>query len=516
MLWGTTPIGAVGAPPTTRAPAATAPRVTVPVRAMVVAETLLAAALGLFRLGHNSIWADEAYTWSTSARSWSSFVHVVIHFEGGGLLHSLLTFFWLKAGDSPTWLRLPSVVFAALTVPMVYRAARRLFDERVALLAGFLVAINGTLLFYAQEARTYALTVFLVAGSFAFFVDQIKAPTRAGFVGWVAFSALAVYALPLAGGVVVAEAVSLLFLQRSDLRPERLVRGFAAIVVLSTPMVLIQVAQAREGRLNQFLEGDRKPTFVLRAFLALSGGGGPPLILAYGLFAAVTLLTGWTIWRRRGRSVELWATWVPLCVLVVPCFLVVVSSYITPNFASRYFLIGVPGLSIAAAFGLVRLTAYSRRVLVVGVIVTTALASVGVYRYYFRYHSDDFRDAVAYVLEHHRPGDAVAFIGDEARLPFEYYTRNRKTERADLVSALPQRPWGDFGTGDQRLEVPSHTQTAFLARRYPRLWVFRRYDGAAGKSDASFATLARDHSVQKWQFEDTVRLYLYEQTATGR
>ncbi|MBV8951781.1 MAG: glycosyltransferase family 39 protein, partial [Actinobacteria bacterium] len=375
--------------------------------AIVAAETILAVALGLWRLGHNSFWADEAYTWSTSARSWPSFVHVVIRHEGGGLLHSLFTFFWLKAGSSPTWLRLPSVFFAALTIPLVYRAASRLFGERVALVAGWLLAINATVLFYAQEARTYALTVLLVAASFAFFIDQVKAPTRRSFVAWIVCSALAVYALPLAGGAIVAEGVSLLLARPSELPVGRLVRGFASIVVLVIPMAAIQIAQARGGSLNEFLEGHRTPGFVLKSFVALSGGGGKPLIAVYGVLGLSALVAVWAIARHQGRSIELWAAGVPFCWLLVPCVLVVLSSYVTPNFASRYFLMSVPGLAILAALGLVRLTERSRELLVVALVAVTGLASFGLYRYYFQYHSDDFRDAVAFMLDRRAPGDGV-------------------------------------------------------------------------------------------------------------
>src|SRR5581483_11973810 len=125
-----------------------------------------------------------------------------------------------------------------------------------------------------------------------------------------------------------------------------LVRGFAAIVVLVIPMAVIQLAQARGGSLNEFLEGDRTPGFVLRSFVGLSGGGGKPLILVYGALVATALVTAWPIARRSGRSLPLWTVGLPFCWLVVPCVLVVASSYVTPNFAARYFLMSVPGLAI--------------------------------------------------------------------------------------------------------------------------------------------------------------------------
>ncbi len=496
---------------------ATAPgerRRRVPVGALVAGETLVGVILGLWRLGHNSFWADEAYTWSTASRSWSSFVHVVIHHEGGGLLHSLFTFFWIKVSDGETWLRLPSVFFAALAIPLVYRAASRLFDERVALVAGWLLAINATVLFYAQEARTYALTVLLVTASFAFFVDQIKAPSRRSFVAWIVCSALAVYALPLAGGAIVAQALSLVLARPSELPLRRLARGFASIVVLVIPMAVIQIAQARGGSLNEFLEGDRTPGFVLRSFVGLSGGGGKPLILVYGALVAAALVTAWPIARRSGRSLALWRVGLPFCWLVVPCVLVVASSYVTPNFAARYFLMSVPGLAILAAFGLVRLTARSRELMVGALVVVTALAFVGLYRYYFDYHSDDFRDAVAFMLERRAPGDGVAFIGDEARIPFEYYTRDRQAERTSLVPAYPTAPWGRFGTGDAHESIPTAAEVARMLHDHPRLWVFRRYDGTSQAARDRFAQLARGAGVRRWQFQDNVRLYLYERAGS--
>lgn len=476
---------------------------------LVTAETLLAALLGIWRLGHNSMWADEAYTWSTAARGWSSFVSVVIRHEGGGVLHALLMFFWVRLGTSPTFLRAPSVVFAALTVPFAYHVGRRLFGQRVGLAAGLLLALNANVLFYAQEARTYALTVLLATAAFAFFVDDVEEPSPGRFAGWVACSALAVYTLPLAGAITVAQAVSLLFAPREELRVRRLVRGFVLIVVCVVPMAVIQLIQASSGKVNAYLEGARTPGVILKLVLGLSGGGGPALIAAYALLVGTAAWVGWQTWRAAPRSWDTWRIAVPFCWVVVSVVLVVASSYVTPNFASRYFLMSVPGVALLGAFGLCTLTRRSTRLLVVGLVVMVPFASLGLHRYYFEYHSDDFRDATAYVFTHDRTGDAVVFIGDEARMPFEYYVRDQPVQRRMLQPAWPSQPWGHFGTGDTHETMPSAARTADISRRYGRIWLFLRYDPNSKESGRRIAQLAQGRSVRHWTFQNTVKLYLF-------
>jgi uncharacterized membrane protein len=81
-------------------------------------------------------------------------------------LYYLLLHDWIKlAGVSPYTFRFFSAWWSALALPLFYALARRLFDRRFSLLALMLATLSPFYVYYAQEARTYALTLALVLAS---------------------------------------------------------------------------------------------------------------------------------------------------------------------------------------------------------------------------------------------------------------------------------------------------------------------------------------------------------------
>ncbi len=81
-------------------------------------------------------------------------------------LYYLLLHGWIKlAGVSPYTFRFFSAWWSTLALSLFYVLARRLFDRRFSLLALVLVAVSPFYVYYAQEARTYALTLALVLAS---------------------------------------------------------------------------------------------------------------------------------------------------------------------------------------------------------------------------------------------------------------------------------------------------------------------------------------------------------------
>ncbi len=67
---------------------------------------------------------------------------------------------WLRLGHGVLALRALSVAAMALAVLPLYSAARRLFDARIATVAGLLFATTPLVVGWAQKARPYALQTF--------------------------------------------------------------------------------------------------------------------------------------------------------------------------------------------------------------------------------------------------------------------------------------------------------------------------------------------------------------------
>ncbi len=118
-------------------------------------------AVGLHCLSCKPFWFDESFSVEVARVDWRNFLHLMWWREANMSLYYVLLRFWLHFGQSPAWIRGLSVLIAASSVLAVYWVARLLFDRRVALMSAALLAFNAFDLRYSQEARSYALFVFL-------------------------------------------------------------------------------------------------------------------------------------------------------------------------------------------------------------------------------------------------------------------------------------------------------------------------------------------------------------------
>ena len=125
---------------------------------------------------NQSLWLDEAIT--VLAVKNHSFLQIITQYIGGDFHPPgfyLLLNLWTKIfGYSEVSARFPSVLFGVATIWIVYLLTKKLFSEKVGLLAAFLLAINPLHIYYSQEARMYAFAAFAVSLSFLFFIKLIK------------------------------------------------------------------------------------------------------------------------------------------------------------------------------------------------------------------------------------------------------------------------------------------------------------------------------------------------------
>jgi hypothetical protein len=100
----------------------------------LLAVTLLAALARLVDLGWQSFWVDE-YLWTLTA-SMKSIAAIVHRPDGYPPTVALLFRCLQRAGlGADWWLRLPSALAGALSVPALYAVGRRLAPPATALLA---------------------------------------------------------------------------------------------------------------------------------------------------------------------------------------------------------------------------------------------------------------------------------------------------------------------------------------------------------------------------------------------
>jgi mannosyltransferase len=148
------------------------------------------AALGLFEVGNPQLWRDEFATWTAATRTLPQ-LWGMLHTTDAVLgIYYFGLHFWIQAfGDSPTAMRLPSVIAMVIAAGVVGLIGRRLGGNVAGLAGGLVFALIPSVSRYGQEARPYAFaTLFAVLATLLF----LRAMERPGWSRW------AIYALVLA------------------------------------------------------------------------------------------------------------------------------------------------------------------------------------------------------------------------------------------------------------------------------------------------------------------------------
>ena len=135
---------------------------------------LLAAAVRFHQLGAQSLWYDEGVAYAHARRSLPELipllqrnVHVPAYFALLGLWEDI-------AGASELSLRILSAFFSIISVAWAYALGKRLFHPIAGLAAAAFVALNSFSVYYAQEARMYAMLAAVAGGSMWLYVGLMR------------------------------------------------------------------------------------------------------------------------------------------------------------------------------------------------------------------------------------------------------------------------------------------------------------------------------------------------------
>jgi len=182
--------------------------------------TALGLAVRFASLGVQSYHHDEVITAArVISGDFANMLGQVKESESNPPLYYVLAWGWAKAfGTGEAGLRSLTALFGAATIPVAYLICRELASKRAGLIAAAIVAVNPMLIWYSQEARSYALLVFFGALALFFFVRALRTHRGRDLALWALASALALCSHYFAIFAVAIEAVWLLVALRSRWR----------------------------------------------------------------------------------------------------------------------------------------------------------------------------------------------------------------------------------------------------------------------------------------------------------
>jgi mannosyltransferase len=464
---------------------------------MLAGITLLAALLRGAQAGE-SLWVDELHTSWTVA---GGVTEVTSRAAAGN--QSPLYFFLVWAvtsllGTSEVTLRLPSLVAGIALVPLVYWTAANWLRSRAAgLLAAVLIAVDPHCIFYAQEARTYALVQIVAVLELAVFWRLLQSPKTPSVPARVAFamsSAALFYLHYTAAMLVVAELVcyAVLWLQRNwrpAYRPSQLAIDLAVVAVLCLPSIphLLEVA-SRRGNWAQFVSAWPTPAMNNLIFV---------YVLLPVALAVIAVAVRWAMKQRPLRnSVEPRLAVLMICWLGVPAAMAWLATYteFAHLFMLRYLVVSLVAPMVFAALCFTLCPGKSLKAIVALVIIGVAVDRSGIVQQFradgriINERNEDWRGAVKLINE--TTGDAHLPVLVNAGLIEADALRGPHDDALRDYCVLPVT--GIYRISDRRLIPLPYSRPGQLSDDAARAimdaggaWLVIRAEGASAKRIAS-------------------------------
>jgi len=440
-------------------------------------QLLLIFLLGLFLricyLGAESMWLDEIFSVEMSHLNPINIVKEnMLQGDSNPPLYYVLLHYWvIMFGDSEFASRMLSVIPGSLSVLLIYKFGRELFNKNAGLIAALIMAVSVFQIKYSQEARTYSLIVFLTLFSNYLFLRLLSGYRYKYVLGYVFITAALIYAHYYWVFYVMAQNVYVF--TKLILNPRGEWPGFKRwiavqfilVVVWLPEFILLKGADAmHEG----FWRARPDIHTVIDTILQFSGS--LQLLILFFVLSAFTVVSAVGANFKSGPketvnragslpqdspfSNTIDRVYFLIVLLFTPIiFAFIISRVFNPIYGDRYLIGASPALYVLIAAGIDNLG--FKKLQVFAVILIVCLSLLGIYRYYLSADKHQWREAVYYIEENASPGDLIMVSPDFELRSLEYYLK-----RNDLGAVeLSRQSNLDFGlkNGKAWVVCPDHS-----------------------------------------------------------
>lgn len=427
---------------------------------LLAALLVIGMVLRLCLLADKSIWLDEAFSVIISQRGLVEVLQMVLRTDTHPPLYYLLLKLWLAFGDGEAAVRLLSTLFSLAAIPTMYRLAGELYENKwVGLIGAAILTFSPFQVWYAQEARMYAMLTTFVLASAYFLIRGLRHGERKDWIGYTLMTALALYTDN--GAIWYVATITIFYLLSFKRFPGRFRQWFisqAAAGLLYLPWLPFFWRQTRQVTEDFWLSAPEFHT-VLGTFLDFHSLNFPLIELSL-IYMAMIFVLAYIVprktWQRRLAS--LW--W------IVPLVISLLLSLRQPIFLSRNLIVASLGYYLLIAGTIWQFRSQKAVLALLLPLVAMNLFSIG-YNAWVE-EKEDWRSVAAYVAQEieDKPDGLVVFNPGYTELPFSYYF-----EQHDVPIRAQGYP------GDEVLLHPQPRQVediGALMAEVPYVWLVER------------------------------------------
>lgn len=454
---------------------------------LLILILLLGTGLRFYQLGAEDFWFDETCTIAFAKIPWSEveirpfdFPHFVYN--------TLIMHFWIKLGETKVIVRLFSALVGIASLGLMYIIGRRLFDAQIGLFSTLFLALSSYHIYYSQEARAYALQVFLILCMVYFFHRHLE-ENRTKFL--VIFSFLSLFTIHLqAFSIFSWVALNAYFLvlvwnkkETHRVLPWVITQGTVFVCCFPYFSYLTRPEyQANVGWIPQPSLQDIENMFelfsigwvfwvipkvirwvVVPGFIAI-------LLLSVVKFDNLARKIKVHLDRHQGLDLA-WS------LFAIPLILSYAISFIKPIFLSyRYMVIILPFCYLLVAYGLTKLQSRVLKMMAIGLLLLGMV--VGLYAYYHEVKKIRWSQVAQYLDKNGEKNDLILVYQGYWQRPLHYY----------LKSPIPIQPL--YRKPDFLIRLNS------AIAGHPRIWLIVVTVGRE-KPPAEFITILQNQFSQQ-------------------
>ncbi len=453
---------------------------------------LVGLGLRLYRLGSESLWLDEGVTVYYARLSLAEIFSRISTEEFNPPLYYSLIHAWIHlAGDSEFSVRMPSVIFGVLSIFVIYKTARLMAGNEVGLLAALILALNRFHVHFSQEARVYALLVFLTLLSFYYFLRLTQEFHGKLILGYIVAGFFLMHTHVYALFIILTQNLYFIlrWFQTAGIQQITLKRWIVlqlGLFILFLPWLTVlyrQFSHAQEG-----FWIDKPPFFwILGAFIRYAGWYN----VLSGVFAVLLFLLACSAilkcqhrkisWRRTSADWNgLLGIWVATSILI-PFAL----SYIfSPIYHIKYTIAASLAYYILIAKGIMLRRSPIFKCTVIGIIIVVSLTNMVLY--YASLKKECWREVAQYIESSARKNDLVLFVAgyclDGA---YAYYANDTN---------LVKRP---FPQNTRNVDATNIAELEPLLNAHDRVWLIMSHNEIHDPKNLTFQSLDKQLQCTK-------------------
>lgn len=395
---------------------------------------ILGMSLRACNLGSHNLWYDEVISFLDSNQNKLARPSFYPQYQ----LYIFLLQFWTRYfGASELALRSLSMIFGVLSILLIYKLGKLLFDKKVGLASAFILAISPLHIWYSQEARAYSMSVFLSMLMVFFFFLAAKNNKPRLWALFVVSSIVGIYTNYFCFYILITAGITLILNKYwSPLRSWIISSCF--ILVAFLPIAGTFIKRVITVKNNFWLS---KPDLseVVRTFDHFNAGYSATAHVYFLAFIIFYLLffSGIFRWWKEKKQVL-----VSLCGFIfIPIIVTFIISQAFPIYLNRQLMLFSPFYYIIIAAGLVKIRLNITRV---GMYCIILLLSALCIDNYFSYRmplsapmvflKKPVKPAADYINKEFLKGDAIGYSGPTVTYLFYYMWDKIINEKIDVFS----------------------------------------------------------------------------------